>query len=380
MNKTYYFDYASATPVDSDIVEKMEQLSAPWANISARHSHGVTSRKIWSEALVSIAGTLNTKPSEIVITSGGTESNNLAIHAVMQGDKNAEVLISAFEHQSVKEKSQQYNCREILVDAKGVLNIDDLKTKITDQTKLISVMQVNNEIGTIQPLREVAEIVNKVRKDRQARGIKMPLYLHSDSCQATNYLSVLPNRLGVDMMTINSCKMYGPKGVGLLYVSSKIKSFEPLIVGGGQQNNRRGGTEDVANTYGLALALKKANDLRKTEEMRVSKLRDKLISDIQKGFPDAVINGSLSKRIANNISVSFPGVDNETLMFQLDEQGVSVGTGSACSAGSQEPSYSLTAIGADKDLINSTLRITLGRQTDESSIDYLYSCIKTALK
>ena len=293
----------------------------------------------------------------------------------MQGDKNAEVLISAFEHQSVKEKAHQYNYKEIKVSTNGIIDLADLKFKIADNTKLISVMQVNNEIGTIQPLREVAEIVDKVRKDRQTRGVKMPLYLHSDSCQATNYLSVLPNRLGVDMMTINSCKMYGPKGVGLLYVSSKIKNFEPLIVGGGQQNNRRGGTEDVANTYGLALALKKATELRKTEEIRVSQLRDKLITFIQKEFPTAVINGSLSKRIANNVSVSFPDVDNETLMFQLDGRGVSVGTGSACSAGGQEPSYSLTAIGTDKNLINSTLRITLGRQTDEQSIDYLLKCL-----
>src|SRR3990167_5614561 len=376
MKKTYYFDCASATPIDPDVARKMHQLEDAWGNISAQHSQARLAKKVWDEALSAIADILKIKPSEIIITSGGTESNNSAIHGVMQADEHAQMLYLAIEHPSIGEKAQQYNSREVKVDKKGVLDLADLKKKINDNIKLISVMQVNNEIGTIQPVQDVAQAVKEIKIDRQNRGVNLPLYLHTDSCQATNYVSVLPHRLGVDMMSINSGKIYGPKGVGMLYVSSKIKEFTPLLVGGGQQSGRRSGTEDAVGAYGFALALKKATQGTKLEEKRVSGLRDRLIKALKNEFPEVVINGSLSRRIANNVNVSFPGHDNETLMLQLDELGISVATGSACSASSEEPSHVLGAIGASETVMNSALRITLGRQTDDQSINFLIKSLK----
>lgn len=369
MSKIYYFDYASSTPLDSGIAKKMTDLQYGWVNPSAEYAPARESRKIFEDSLQRIAQNLGVKSTEIVITSGGTEANNLAIKGFIGDDR--ELLISSVEHASVIEPAKLGKHKMIEVKANGRLNIDDLRHKISDQTVLVSVMLVNNEIGTIQPVREVAKVIDVVRKDRASRKIALPIYLHTDACQALNYIAVNPTRLGVDMMTINSGKIYGPKSVGALYISSKVKDISPQILGGGQQRSMRSGTENVAGVYGFSLALEKVVKSHKSEEKRIGGLRDSLLTSILKIYPKAVVNGSLDNRIANNLNISFLGQDNERLMMVLDEAGVCVATGSACSASNEELSHVLKAIGLGESEINSSLRITLGRATDEEAIEML---------
>lgn len=378
MSKLYYFDYASSTPVDTNIAKKMNELEFGWFNSSAEYSPARKARKVLEDSVQRIAQNLGVKQSEIVITSGGTEANNLAIQGF--NSKDTEILISSIEHASVIEPAKLGNYQMIKVDSSGSLDIRDMEHKIDDRTVLVSVMLVNNEIGTIQPIREVANIINKVRKDRVERNIKLPIYLHTDACQALNYLSVNPDRLGVDMMTINSGKIYGPKGVGALYINSKVKGIAPQILGGGQQRRMRSGTENIAGIYGFSLAVESAVKKHKSEEKRVIDLRNKLIDSIFQICPTAKINGTVDGRIANNLNVSFMGRDNERLMMLLDEAGICVATGSACSASSSEPSHVLKAIGLEKSDIKGSLRITLGRGTDEEATRKLCQSLASILE
>ncbi len=377
MSKIYYFDYASSTPVDPGVTKKMNELEFGWVNPSAEYASAREARKIFEDSLQRIAQNLGVKSTEIVITSGGTEANNLALQSFVGDDR--EVLISSVEHASVIEPAKLGKHKTIKVKASGRLDIDDLKNKISDQTILVSVMLVNNEIGTIQPIREVAKVIDEVRKDRASRNITSPIYLHTDACQALNYIAVNPTRLGVDMMTVNSGKIYGPKSVGALYISSKVKDIYPQILGGGQQRSMRSGTENVGGVYGFSLALEKAVKNHKSEEKRIADLRDSLLTSIFKICPEAVVNGSLDNRIANNLNISFPDQDNERLMMLLDEAGVCVATGSACSASSDEPSHVLRAIGIGEPEIKSSLRITLGRGTDEEAISKLCQSLSNSL-
>ncbi len=377
MSKIYYFDYASSTPVDPGVAKKVADLQYGWVNPSAEYAPARESRKIFEDSLQRIAQNLGVKSTEIVITSGGTEANNLALQGFIGEDR--ELLISSVEHASVIEPAKLGKYQMIKVKDSGRLDVDDLRRKINDQTALVSVMLVNNEIGTIQPIREVAKVINEIREDRANRNIALPIYLHTDACQALNYIPVNPTRLGVDMLTINSGKIYGPKSVGALYVSSKVKNISPQILGGGQQRSMRSGTENVAGVYGFSLAVEDAVKKHKSEEKRITDLRDSLLASILKIFPEVTVNGSLENRIANNLNISFPGQDNERLMMLLDDAGVCVATGSACSASSDEPSHVLRAIGLNEPEIKSSLRITLGRGTDEEATTKLCQSLANSL-
>lgn len=364
-----YLDYAAATPVDPSVTQAMQPyLSEQFYNPSA----GYLSAKAVADDLLaarqSVAHWLGAKPPEIIFTAGGTEANNLAIHGVMSQFPDGNVVISAIEHESVRAPAGQHDVREASVTADGLVDVAALDKLIDDKTVLVSIMYANNEIGTIQPLREIATLSQKIKEQRRSAGSTRPLFLHTDACQAGNYLDLHPARLGVDLMTLNGGKIYGPKQTGVLYVKTGV-NLQAQILGGGQERGLRSGTENVAGAIGFAKALEMAQEMRATEVRRLTQLRDDFIKGLTEAVPAAIINGSLKKRLPNNISLTFPGVDNERLMMQLDEAGIMCAVGSACSASKEESSHVLKAIGlSDKDA-RSTLRFTLGRQTNSGELN-----------
>lgn len=375
-----YLDYAAATPVDKSVVNAMlPYWTDNFYNPSATYLAGRKVRADLESARAKVAEIIGAKPREIVFTAGGTEANNLAVQGVLNHpalDKtNCLVAVSGVEHDSVLRTAQNFNCFVALTDKEGRVDLADLRSKITDQTVLVSVMYANNEVGTIQPIRQISTIIADIKAQRSKRGLKIPLYFHTDACQAANYLDLHISRLGVDMMTLNGGKIYGPKQSGVLFVASHVQ-LEPIIYGGGQERSLRSGTENVAQAVGFAKALEKSQMLRLDEAKRLELLQRESMKFIQVNMPTVVINGSLRHRLPNNLHLSFPGQDNETLMMQLENAGFEVAVGSACSASKEEPSHVLTAMGISEDYAQSSLRITFGRQTTEKEVADLMEMLK----
>lgn len=366
--KQIYLDYAAGTPMDLQVLEVMRPyFSEEFYNPSATYLAGQAVRRAVSDARGRVAKQLGCRPAEIIFTAGATEANNLAIQGVMKFP-DREVLTSAIEHDSVLEPAKWFNHQILPVDQKGIVDLAALEKMISGRTVLVSVGYVNNELGTIQPLSEIARLLAKVRAERLAAGNKNPILLHSDAAQAGNFLDLHTARLGVDLMSINGGKIYGPKQSGALYVKAGVR-LQPLIVGGGQEFGLRAGTENVAAAVGLAEALDLAQTKRPEETKRLSALRQKFENELLKHLPNVRINGSAGRRAPHIISVTFPGVDNERLMMQLDEAGIICAVGSACSASSGEPSHVLSAIGLSDIDARSTLRFSLGRQIGEADIN-----------
>lgn len=375
-----YFDYASSTPLDPKVKKEMDPYFTDlFFNPSA---HYKPSREVLAsvkDARLSVASILGCKPTEIIFTAGGTEANNLAIYGVMSKFVDGNMIISSIEHDSVLMPANEYQSQVCPVNEKGLVEPEILKSLVNDKTVLISVMLANNEIGTLQPIKEIAEIVKQINVARKKNGSKYPLYLHSDCAQATNYLDINVNRLGVDLMSINGGKIYGPKQSGLLFVRHGI-SLKPLILGGGQERGLRSGTENVPSIIGFAKALEIANRKRKSESVRIKDLQNKLIHKIQTEVGSCRLNGSKKHRLPNNIHLTFFGTDNERVVMKLDELGFQVAVGSACSASNDEPSHVLSAIGMVEEEIHSSIRITLGRYSNEASNELLVSALKSAVR
>lgn len=368
-NYEYYFDYAAATPLLPEAQKAMQPFwQQRFYNPSALYLGARENHQTLETARHTIAEGLGARPTEIIFTAGGTEANNLAIRGVLEEFKNSSVITCAIEHDSVLQPAKLYNHNILGVDNKGFVQLNSLKKAISDETVLVSIMYANNEIGTIEPIKEIIRIIGEINTDRQKRHVNQPLYLHSDACQAANYLDMQVSRLGVDLMTINAGKIYGPKQCGTLYVRSGVK-LKPLILGGGQEWNKRSGTENLANIVGFAKTLSQVRKDYKTETIRLANLRDGFLREIAQKLPSVVINGPAdSKRLANNIHITIPNQDNERLTMLLDEIGIQVANGSACSASSDEPSHVLKAIGLTDKAAQSSLRITLGRYTTKKSL------------
>ncbi|HEX5796834.1 MAG TPA: aminotransferase class V-fold PLP-dependent enzyme, partial [Candidatus Saccharimonadales bacterium] len=286
------------------------------------------------------------------------------------------LLISSIEHESVLNPAKLYDFGLIPVDKQGVLQLKSLEKLLDDEVVLISVILASNELGTVQPIRRIAELIKQIRKARRSKGVKTPLYLHTDACQAPCYLDVHANRLGVDLMTLNGGKIYGPKQSGILFVKAGTR-LVPQILGGGQQRNLRSGTENPASLIAFAEALKTATQKRKDDAAGVETLRTMFIKGLTNLKPGAVINGHPKKRLPHIVSVTFPGADNERLLFQLDEKGILAASGSACSASSKEPSHVLKAVGLSDNEARSTLRFSFGRRTTEMDIEYLLKTLQS---
>lgn len=379
MAKQIYLDHAAATPLDGNVLKVMQPyFKEKYYNPSATYLAAKEVHADLEAARAKIAHWLGARPSEIVFTAGGTEANNLAIQGVMQAFPGSNIIVSAIEHDSVLVPAAGFKCQEAKVDKHGRLDLDKLEANINDETVLASVMYANNEIGTIQHIKEISKIITKVRTQRQKVGNELPIYLHTDACQATNYLDLHVDRLGIDLMTINGSKIYGPKQSGSLYIKTGTR-LNPQILGGGQENNFRSGTENVPAIIGFATALDISQTIRSAEVKRLAGLQQQFFTKIAEILPEAVINGCKQNRLPNNSHITFPGVDNEQLMMQLDEQGIICAVGSACSASNDEPSHVLKAIGLTDKEAQASLRFTFGRSTTSLDLDKTIQVLSSIL-
>ena len=366
-----YLDHAAATPVSQKVLKAMEPYFLDdFFNPSAAYLPAKKVAAEYEAAKGVIAHAIGTKANDIVITAGATEANNLALGVV----GSATLLYLVTEHDSVRKPAERLGGEAVKVLPSGVIDLDDLKAKISDATMLISVSLVNNELGTIQPLAEIAEIIRKVRFNRLSRGIKTPLYLHSDASQALSLLDVNVARLGVDLMTLNAAKVYGPKGVGALYVSHEVK-LSPLTVGGGQERGLRSGTENVPGVIGFATAVAEAKEHLNGNRKKYAKWKKILLDELQ-GYE--LVN---RKHSLDNFAVlCYNGIDAERLIFLLEEQGVYVATGAACAASKGVRSHALKAIGLTDGQIAGSLRVTLGETNTEEQIHEAARIINAAVR
>jgi len=365
-----YLDYAATTPMDKDVLELVHKTNIlEYGNPGSLHKPGRLAKKQIEKARAEIAGHLKSDPNEIIFTGSGTEADNLAILGVARANKHygKHIIISAIEHKAVLESALRlendgFEVSYAPVDKNGILDIAKFKKLLRKDTILVSVMYANNEIGTIEPIREIAKTLLSLK---QKAGYPL---LHTDACQAAGTLSLDVKELGVDLLTINGSKIYGPKGVGCLYLKHGV-NLEPQIVGGDQEWHKRAGTENVSLIVGIAKALDIATNKQQLENERLRKLRDYFINKIQKTIPQARLNGHPTKRLPNNINFSFAGIEGESLVLLLDQANIYCSTGSACSSLDLSPSHVLLAIGLTPELAHGSLRITLGRDTTKSDLD-----------
>lgn len=357
-----YFDHAAATPVDEEaFAAAAKYIKTSFYNPSATYEASRSVRKELERARASVASVLGAKDQEIIFTAGGTEANNIAVHGVMRSHPGANIVVSAIEHESILEPAAQYERRIAPVGVDGVVDAQQLAALIDENTVLVSIMYANNEIGTVQPIKEIAALVRhkrSLRTDAYAR----PLYLHVDACQAANYLDLQVTRLGVDMMTLNGGKIYAMKQTGCLYVRTGMQ-VRDFVHGGGQEHGVRSGTENVFGILTFATMLQKIQSERKVEAARLEQISKDFFATLSQKDETIVLNGSRHKRLPNNINVLIPGCDGERLVMELDEAGVMVATGSACTASNDLPSHVLLAIGRSELEASASLRITFGRGT-----------------
>lgn len=375
--KRIYLDHAAATPVD-EVAARITASCAKkyYANPNALHREGQEARAVLEQARTGVAGVLSVHVDEIVFTSSATEANNLALRGIVhaaraRGIARPHIIISAVEHPSVLETARtlagEEACVDILpVDECGIVDPRSLRKLITPETVLVSVMYANNEVGAIQPIREIAK---EVRHARNAQKSTYP-YFHTDAAQAANYLDLNVLRLGVDLTTISSTKTYGPRGIGALFVKRGI-NIVPLFSGGSHERGRRPGTELVALAAGFAEALLGAEKMKIKEGARVQKLRNTLAEKIMKKVSGVTINGELASTLPNILNVSFEGCDSEALVLYLDAAGFAVSGKSACKSSSSEPSHVLVAMGKEKEGAVGSVRFSLGRGTRRDDINRL---------
>ena len=365
-----YLDHAAATPVSDKVLEAMEPyFSVDFFNPSAAYLPAKKVSSDYEAAKGVIAHAIGAKASDLVMTAGATEANNLAFSAT-----STHILYLETEHDSVRRVADKRGGIAIKVLPSGMIDLDDLRAKITDETELISISLANNELGTIQPLAEVAGIIREVKLDRLRRGAKRKLLLHSDASQALNLLDINVARLGVDLLTLNAAKVYGPKGVGALYIAHGVK-LKPLVSGGGQENGLRSGTENVPGVIGFAKAIQLAKDHLNGNRKKYSTWKKVLLSELS---DYELINKKHS--LDNFIVLCYNGIDAERLVFLLEEKGVYVATGAACAASKGVRSHVLKAIGLSDEQIAGSLRITLGETNTEEQIHDAAKIINEVVK
>lgn len=359
----YYLDHAAATPVDEQVVAAMTPyFSDVFFNPSSPYAPAVEVRREYQNAKSRLAITFGARGDEVVMTAGATESINLAF-----ASSSGHVVVSAIEHDAVLAAAASRDHTLVAPTKKGIITPEAVAAAIQADTQLVSVQLANNEIGTIQPIRDIAVAVEAERRRRLDTGDHTPINLHCDASQGFGQIDVNVARLGVDMLTLNAGKMYGPKQVGLLWAKAGVR-LKPLIVGGGQERGLRSGTENVAGTIGFALAAEMAVSRRKAEADRLTKLRDDMQGKLTEAFDDIIVSGHPKKRLPGSLHISVPGLDGERLVFTLEAKGVLLATGSACAANKGTRSHVLTALGLDDEVADGSLRITLGRLSDETAV------------
>lgn len=361
-----YLDYSATTPLDPRVLEAMmPYLTEEFGNASSIHQLGQRARRAIDDSRNTVMGLLGAfSPHEIIFTGSGTESCNTAIYgaAFARQNQGKHIIVSALEHPAVLEPARYlrdnfgFELTEVKPGPDGLVKPEDVEAALREDTILVSLMYANNEVGTIQPIKKVAKLCRD-------RGI----LFHTDACQAPGFLNMDVEYLGVDLLSLNGSKIYGPKGVGLLYVREGVQ-ITPLILGGGQEFRMRGGTENPALIVGFAKALELTMKDSKKEAERIGDLRDSLLEKLLK-IPGVTLNGSREKRLENNINLHIPGLSGETLVMRLDIEGLATSSGSACSSGKTEPSHVLLAMGQEAKQAGESLRLSLGRGTTQAEID-----------
>jgi cysteine desulfurase len=363
--KRIYLDYAATTPVRPEVMEAMSPyFTEAFGNPSSIHSYGQEVRAAIDEARAKVAALIGAREEEVVFTGGGTEADNLAIKgiALAHENKGNHIITSAIEHHAVLETCEflakrGFKITCLPVNRYGLVEPDDVKRAITSKTILISVMHANNEIGTIEPIAEIGKIAREA-----------DVCFHTDAVQTTGHIPVDVNTLMVDLLSISAHKLYGPKGVGVLYIRKGTRVV-PLLHGGGQEKGRRSGTENIPGIVGLGTAAELAGREMSEEAERLTILRDKLINGIIEHIPDSRLNGHPQSRLPNNVNVSIDYVEGESMLLNLDLEGICASTGSACSSASLEASHVLLATGLPHEQAHGSLRFSLGKWTTEKEIE-----------
>jgi cysteine desulfurase len=376
--RSIYLDHAATTPVDEQVLAAMLPFfSQQFGNPSSIHRQGRAALEALDEARETVAAVLGASRKEIIFTGGGSEADNLAIKGVAlaqrEAGKGAHVITSAIEHHAVLHAVEQleafgFEITLLPVDRDGLVSPNDLRAAIRPDTVLASIMYANNEIGTVQPLAELGAICHE-------RGVP----IHSDAVQAAGSLPLDVDELNVDLLTLAAHKFYGPKGVGALYVRRGVPLL-PLISGGGQERRRRAGTENMAAIVGMATALRLAEERRASYVAHCTALRERLIAGILARIPDASLNGHATRRLPNNANLAFDGVEGESVLLLLDQQGIAASSGSACTSGALEASHVLLALGIPHDRAIGTVRFTLGKDTTAEEIDYVLDVLPAQIE
>lgn len=360
-----YLDHSATTPIRKEVFEAMvPYLTEHFGNPSSIHASGREAKKAVEEAREKIALLVNAKPEEIIFTSGGTEADNYALIGIAMANqkKGNHIITSAIEHHAIIDtckylETQGFEVTYLPVYEDGIVHVEDFKNAITDKTILITIMHVNNEIGTIQPLAEIGTIA-------KAKGI----FFHTDAVQSVGKIPVDVNDLNVNLLSMSSHKIYGPKGIGCLYIKRGTR-INNIAFGGGQERKRRPGTENVPAIVGFGKAAEIALAELETEAARLTILRDKLIDGVMKTIPNTLLNGHPTKRLPGNANFSFRFIEGESLLLMLDMKGIAGSSGSACTSGSLDPSHVLLALGMTHEVAHGSLRLTLGKQNTEEEID-----------
>ena len=367
-----YFDNAATTKLDDEVLkEMMPYLTNMYGNASAIYELGRESRKVIEDAREKVAKVLNCEVGEVYFTSCGSESDNTAIKEIARANKKNgnHIITSKIEHPAVIETCEQlkkegFEITYIGVDEKGIVDLEEIKRAIKPTTILISIMFANNEIGTVEPIKEIG----KIAKEHE-------IVFHTDAVQAVGNVRIDVEDMNIDSLSLSGHKFYGPKGVGVLYVKRGIE-FQSFINGGHQERNKRAGTENVAGIVGIGKAIELAYQNLDEHNNKITELRDYFINQITAKIPKVKINGDMINRLPGNVNISFKGVDAEGLLLNLDLKKICASSGSACSAGSLEPSRVLLAIGLEKEMAKSSLRVTIGKYNTKEEVDYLIESLE----
>lgn len=369
-----YLDNAASTQIHDDVLESMlPYLKEQYGNPSSIHRYGRLSRKAVEKARKQIASLINADPSEIFITSGGTESNNTALRGITTKHSSGQIITSSIEHDAIlepcKKLSQEgFDLVYLPVDNFGMISLSDLKDSLSEKTRIVSIMFGNNEVGTIQPIAEIAKLCHE-------HGV----VFHTDAVQAIGKVPIDVHELGVDLLSISSHKLYGPKGIGALFIK-KGTILNPLILGGGQEHGLRSGTENVANIVGFGNACNIAKSNFNENISHMQKLRDILVQNVSDEISQVTVNGHLESHLPNNAHFTFLGVNGEDLIIKLDEYGIAASTGSACSVHTQKESHVLRAMGFSHEQITGSLRLTTGIFNDQKEIEQTVEILKKVVE
>ena len=369
-----YLDNAASTPVHQTVIDEMvPYFREQYGNPSSIHKLGRAANSAIQTARKRIAELIGAESREILLTSGGTESNNTAIYGIALQNKGGHIITSSIEHDAILEpcrhlEKKGYRVSYLPVDRYGMISLEDLQKEITPETCLITIMLANNEVGTVQPVREIGDIARRNK-----------IIFHTDAVQAVGKVPVSVNEIGVDMISISSHKINGPKGVGALYVRRGV-SLSPLILGGGQENGLRSGTENVASIVGFGMACKLARENMQQNTGHFKSLTSRLVTRVLSEIPGSSLNGNPEKRIPNNAHFTFLGVNGEDLIIKLDENKIAASTGSACSVRTQKASHVLSAMGFSHEQISGSLRLTVGISNTEEEIDQTVETLKKVVQ